>query len=126
MIGQFVAVAFGAALGAVGRYLIDQFVQARSDSVLPWGTFTVNVVGSLVFGFLVAGTVVGAVPGLVFIVMGAGLCGSLTTFSTFGFETLRLAESGARGYALLNVGLTLLAGLGAALLGWIVALALWG
>lgn len=126
MIAEFAAVCGGAALGAVGRYLTDRFVQDRSESPLPWGTFTVNTAGSLVFGFLAAGAAAGAVPPLVALAAGTGFCGALTTFSTFGFETLRLAESGARGYALLNVALTLAAGLGAALVGWTAALALWG
>lgn len=124
--GDLVAVACGAAVGAVGRYLVGRFVQARSGSVLPWGTFIVNTAGSLIFGFLVRGAVAGAVPGIVLLVLGAGLCGALTTFSTWSYETLRLAESGARGYALANVVLTLLVGSAAALVGWGAAWVLWG
>lgn len=125
MIAEFAVVAAGAAAGAVARYTIDQFVQRRSDSVLPWGTLTVNVVGSLVFGFLAAGTAAGAVPALAVLAVGTGLCGALTTFSTFSYETLRLAESGARAHALLNIAVTVLAGLGAAFLGWTAASAVW-
>jgi len=47
-------VALGAAIGAPARYLTDRTVQARHNSVFPWGTLTVNVVGSFILGFLVA------------------------------------------------------------------------
>ncbi|WP_159941772.1 MULTISPECIES: fluoride efflux transporter CrcB [unclassified Nocardiopsis] len=125
MTGEFAAVAAGAAVGAVLRYATDLFLRDRTDMVLPWGTLTVNAVGSLLLGFLAAGMSAGAVPGWAVLVAGTGLCGALTTFSTFGYETLRLAESGARAYALANVALTLVAGLGAAVLGWTAALAVW-
>jgi CrcB protein len=109
----------GGAAGALVRFLVDRAIAARVDAVLPWGTLAVNVAGSALLGVLAgAGT---ALPDPVSHVAGAGFCGALTTWSTFGYETVRLAESGARGYALLNVGLTIAAGLGAAALGWLVA-----
>ncbi|GHF36072.1 putative fluoride ion transporter CrcB 2 [Streptomyces mashuensis] len=100
----------GAMAGAPLRYLTDRAVQARHDSVFPWGTFVVNVVGCLVLGVLT-----GAAPGeRLRLLLGTGLCGALTTYSTFSYETLRLAEDGARGYAVLNVVASLVCGLGAA------------
>jgi CrcB protein len=118
-------VTLGAAVGAPLRYLTDRAVQARHDSLLPWGTLTVNVVGSLILGTLAGGATTGAVPGSVVALLGTGLCGALTTYSTFGYETLRLAQDGARWYAVLNVGISVVAGLGAAFLGWSLAAALW-
>jgi CrcB protein len=50
--------------------------------------------------------------------LGTGLCGALTTYSTFGYETFRLFEDGARLYALLNVGVSMVAGLGSAIIGY--------
>ncbi|WP_231640743.1 fluoride efflux transporter CrcB [Nocardiopsis sp. NRRL B-16309] len=120
------AVAAGSALGAVGRYLIDRFVQSLGPTVLPWGTFTVNTGGSLVLGLVVAAAASGALPGAATAALGTGFCGALTTFSTLSYETLRLAESGARGYAALNVVLTVMAGLAAASLGWWAGFALLG
>jgi fluoride exporter len=104
-------VALGGALGAPVRYLVDRAVQGRHDSVFPWGTFVVNVAGSLVLG-LVAG-----LSGAAFSLLGVGFCGALTTYSTFSYETLRLLEDGSRFYALTNVVATVLAGLGAMSLG---------
>jgi CrcB protein len=56
--------------------------------------------------------------------VGTGFCGALSTFSTFGYETLRLAQERARFYAVTNVAISLVAGLGAAALGWSVGAAL--
>lgn len=123
---SFLLVALGAAVGAPLRYLVDRAVQARHDSLFPWGTFAVNVAGSLIFGVLIGGATAGAVPGSLIALLGIGLCGALTTYSTFGFETVRLLEDGAGFYALLNVAASIVAGLGAAFCGVAVAEATWG
>jgi CrcB protein len=114
-------VALGAALGAPLRYLLDRGVQARHDSRFPWGTFVVNVVGSLVFGVLAGGLHAGAVSGGAFAALGVGLCGAFTTYSTFGYETLRLLQDGARLHAAANAAASVAAGLGAAAVGWAAA-----
>jgi CrcB protein len=113
-------VAAGAAVGAPLRYLLDRFVQARHDSLFPWGTLAVNVLGSLVLGVL-AGLPV--TPGLSSL-LGVGFCGALTTYSTFSYETLRLLQERTYLLATLNVGVSLVAGLGAAYVGITVAAAL--
>ncbi len=110
-------VALGAAVGAPLRYLTDRTIQARHDSVFPWGTLTVNVAGSVVLGFITGLPVAPAVAALV----GTGFCGALTTYSTFSYETLRLVQDGARFYALVNVVGSILAGLGAAYCGLLLA-----
>ncbi|MEW2609837.1 fluoride efflux transporter CrcB [Streptomyces sp. NPDC047880] len=108
---NWLLVVCGAMVGAPLRYLTDRAVQARHDSVFPWGTFTVNVGGSLILGLLT-----GAATHLQ-LLLGTGLCGALTTYSTFSYETLRLAETGARLQAALNVVLSVTAGLAAAFAG---------
>jgi len=120
-----VLVILGAAVGAPIRYLADRAVQARHDSVFPWGTFTVNVAGSFVLGLLIRGTALHAVPGSLNTLLGTGFCGALTTYSTFGYETVRLLEERVRAYALFNVAASVVAGLGAAFSGATVAAALW-
>lgn len=111
----------GAAVGAPLRYLTDRFVQARHDSTFPWGTLTANVVGSLALGVL---TGAAADPRL-HLLIGTGLCGALTTYSTFSYETLQLAGVGARLYALANLVLTLTCGLSAYYVGNVAAQAIW-
>ncbi|MEW2081020.1 fluoride efflux transporter CrcB [Streptomyces sp. NPDC005283] len=116
----------GAAIGAPLRYLTDRTVQAKHDTVFPWGTFTVNVVGCLVLGLVTGAVTVGAASSQVQLFVGTGLCGALTTYSTFSYETLRLAEDGARFFAAVNVAASVVAGLGAAFTGAAFAEALWG
>ncbi|RAG82875.1 fluoride efflux transporter CrcB [Streptacidiphilus pinicola] len=108
----------GGMLGAPLRYLTDRAMQARHDSVFPWGTFTVNVVGSFVLGAIAAGVARLGWPNDLALAVGTGVCGGLTTFSTFGYETVRLLTSGAVRYAALNVLGSLAAGLAAASAGW--------
>ncbi|MFI0895088.1 fluoride efflux transporter CrcB [Streptomyces sp. NPDC020983] len=116
----------GAAVGAPVRYLTDRAVQSRHDSVFPWGTFVVNTSGSLVLGTLTGAALAGAVSSHVQLLLGTGLCGALTTYSTFSYETLRLAEDGARAYAAGNALLSVAAGLGAAFAGVTLGTRLWG
>lgn len=120
------AVLAGGMLGAPARYAADRLIQARRDTVFPWGTFTVNVAGSAVVGFLLGAQARLGLPPVVFALLGTGLCGGLTTFSTFGYETLRLLEDGALGDAGLNVLSSLAAAILVAWLGFRLALALLG
>ncbi|MBE9373721.1 fluoride efflux transporter CrcB [Saccharopolyspora sp. HNM0983] len=110
-----VLVVLGAMVGAPLRYLVDRRVQSRYDSPFPWGTFSVNLGGSLVFGGLTGAAA--AIPGPVVALVGIGFCGALTTYSTFSFETLRLLEERSHCYAAMNVLISVLAGVGAAVLG---------
>ena len=83
-------VAIGAAIGAPLRYLADRAFNVGRP--LPWGTFGVNVVGSFVLALLVS-IPVGPVASQI---LGVGLCGALTTYSTFGLELMLLLRSRPR------------------------------
>ena len=107
-------VLLGAALGASLRYLTDRFVSARRPGEFPSGTIVVNVVGSVVLGALAGVATARAVPAGVSLLVGTGLCGALTTYSTFAYETVRLVERRRVAMATLNVGLTVLVGVAAA------------
>jgi CrcB protein len=110
-------VAGGAAVGAPLRYLTDRAVQSRHESSFPFGTLLVNLVASLVLG-LVTGATDLSPTGLALV--GTGFCGALSTYSTYSFETVRLAEGGQWRLAALNVGASIGLGLGAASLGlWV-------
>jgi CrcB protein len=106
-------VALGAMLGAPLRFYTDRAIQARHDALFPWGTLVVNVAGSLILGALAAA----AAPEPLRVAAGVGFCGALTTYSTFGHETIRLIEDGSGFYAITTVAANLIGGLGAALLG---------
>lgn len=116
-------VAAGAAVGAPARYLIDRAVQSRHDTVFPWGTLAVNVLASLVLGVLAGAASHTSADTAALI--GTGFCGALSTFSTFSYETMRLAQHYDRFYAITNAAISVIAGLGAAALGWTVGLALY-
>ncbi|MEV4559141.1 fluoride efflux transporter CrcB [Kitasatospora sp. NPDC049285] len=118
---NWLLVATGALLGAPLRYLTDRAVHSRVGYGFPWGTLTVNVLGCALLGLLVA-----EAPADVRLLLGTGLCGALTTYSTFSFETLRLAENGSRGAALANVAASLGGGLAAVYAGAALGRAIWG
>jgi CrcB protein len=104
----------GAVVGAPLRYLTDRAVQLRHDTVFPWGTLTVNVVGCLILGALTGAGLASPLLTL----LGTGFCGALTTYSTFSYETYKLVEQRAYFYAVTNVVVSVIAGLGAALVGY--------
>jgi fluoride exporter len=118
------AVLAGGMLGAPVRYLADRAFQGRHDSVFPWGTFTVNMAGSALVGFLLGAQRHLGLPPAAFALLATGFCGGLTTFSTFGYETLRLLEDGAIGEAGINVIGSLAVGVLLAWLGYRLAVAL--
>jgi CrcB protein len=112
------AVVLGAAIGAPLRYLTDLAVRRRHDSVFPWGTLIVNVAGSFLLGGIIGARTAFGGPDWWVVALGTGFCGALTTFSTFGFETLGLVEDGAVLLAGVNVVVSVLAGLIACSAGW--------
>lgn len=114
----------GAAVGAPTRWIVDQAVQARRDTVFPLGTLVINTTGSLILGAIVSAGVRGMLGSDTIALAGAGFCGGFTTFSTFSYETVRLAQDGSRGLAALNVALSLALGLIAATIGWFLIVAL--
>lgn len=123
---DYLVVGVGGAVGAPLRYLTDRFVQSRHDSLFPWGTLTVNVAGSALLGMLAGAALVGGESTDLGLLLGVGLCGALTTYSTLSFETARLIEQRARLIAATNVIGSVLAGVAAVTIGWAVASALAG
>lgn len=109
-------VAIGAAVGAPARYLTDRAIQSRHETVFPWGTLTVNVTASLILGIVTG--MAGHVSAVAVALVGTGLCGALSTFSTFSYETMQLVQERSGFYAAANVALSVTAGLGAAAFGW--------
>lgn len=101
---ETLAIAAGGALGALLRYWTSTAVHGRLGMAFPYGTLTVNILGSLLMGFLYIWLTdrFAAGPALrAFLVI--GLLGAFTTFSTFSMETLNLVEAGQPGKALANV-----------------------
>jgi len=117
-IQTIIAVASGGAIGATARMLINGFVNARIPHELPFGTLTVNLLGSFMIGILFAYFHLNThlSPHLKTFMI-TGMLGALTTYSTFAIESFFLLESGHYGHAFANMALNLfgtilMAGLG--------------
>jgi CrcB protein len=110
----WLAVAALGGAGAVLRFRIDGWVQRRTDSELPIGTLIVNVVGAFCLGLLTGLSVTGDA----LLLAGTATLGSFTTFSTWMLETERLGEDGEERLGLVNVVLSVCAGLAAVGAGW--------
>ena len=112
-------VAVGGALGAVLRYLIGNWL---STEQMPWGTLTVNLVGSLLLGSLMGAAASSeAISKEMVMFLGVGVLGAFTTLSTFSIDTINLWKDGRISTALLYAISTSVFGPLLALLGWIVA-----
>jgi len=116
------AIAGGGAVGAVLRYWISSGVYTLTGRGFPYGTLVVNVLGSLVMGFLYIWLLERMPSGVAmraFLLI--GLLGAFTTFSTFSVETLNLMEAGQIARAALNTLLSVVLCVGAAALGVMLA-----
>jgi CrcB protein len=111
----YLYVALGAVFGAPLRYVVHRFVEGRHENWLPWGTFAVNVVGSLVVGVLVGSQPFASGLSAALVV---GFCGSFTTYSALAYDTVHLLREGLPARAVGYLLLTVVAGTAAAAGGW--------
>lgn len=118
---HILAVALGGAVGAVGRYAVSYAVSQHAPSAFPWGTLTVNLIGSLILGFLTGLVAESLVSPRARAFVGVGFLGSFTTFSTFAMETLTLIRQGEWIRAVGNLTVTNLVGIAAAAAGLLAA-----
>ncbi|HEY6626561.1 MAG TPA: fluoride efflux transporter CrcB [Ignavibacteriaceae bacterium] len=110
----YLIVAFGSGIGGMLRYYISDLVQKNSASLFPYGTLTVNVVGSFLLGLILFYLdSLKLISSEITLFLTIGLCGGLTTFSTFSYETVKLIQDSqyliAGTNILLNVFVTILA-----------------
>ena len=87
-------VGVGGAIGAIARYLLGGWIQTASGSAFPWGTFSVNVSGSFLFGLAIVLLPAMAATAEARQLITVGFLGSFTTFSTFSYEALALLREG--------------------------------
>lgn len=115
---KLLAVGCGGFLGAISRYQVSSWLARQFGNTFPWGTLLVNVLGCLLMGSLmqVAQQREWFTPNLRLLLQ-VGYLGSLTTFSTYSYETISLLERGQMGRALLSMILNLALGLAAVLVG---------
>jgi CrcB protein len=119
-------VAVGGAIGSMARLWLGVKVTLLTGLAFPWGTILVNIIGSLVIGFVATltgpnGRVAVPVNAQAFVMV--GLCGGFTTFSAFSLQTLELARDGRLVYAGANIMLSVVLCLTAVAIGhWLAAL----
>ena len=113
----------GGGIGAVCRYLLGQAIAQRVSTIFPWGTWTINVTGCLILGCFgtLAVTKATVIPPELRLAVAVGFVGAYTTFSTFGFETIKLLQDGAWLIAGAYVASSLVVGLLAVYAGVVLA-----
>lgn len=114
----FLAIAAAGGVGAAARFVIDGVIRSRFGGAAPWGTAVINVSGSLLLGFVTALALGGVVDESWRLVLGGGLLGGYTTFSTASIETVRLLHDGRTRVGIVNAVGVLVAAVLAALLGY--------
>jgi len=117
MLSSILTVAAGGAVGAVLRYGVSGISRNLFGESFPYGTLLVNVIGCLVLGIL-GGYGITKLPSTAQLFVITGLLGSLTTFSTFGWESTQLMLNSKPLLAGMNIAVNMVIGIGAAILGY--------
>ena len=112
MIRNILLVALGGAVGSVCRYLLSGLNMAS----WPWGTFAVNILGSLIIGLLVGLVSKGIISPEMKLLLVTGFCGGFTTFSTFANESFGMMKAGDVLITAIYIGASIVVGI----------LAVWG
>lgn len=112
-VGTALALGLLGGVGALARFLLDGAIAVRLGRDFPYGTLAVNLSGALLLGVLAGAVSSDATTRL----LGTGLLGAYTTFSTWALESHRLAEEGEGGLGALNFLVSLLLGIAAAWIG---------
>ena len=122
MLKSIFIVGIGSFIGGTIRYIISTLMKSPSNTFLPWGTLTVNLLGCFLIGIiyaLFAKHTNTASP--LFLLLTTGFCGGFTTFSTFANEGLQMLQNGNIGGFITYILLSLIAGLALVALGyWII------
>jgi len=118
--GLFISVGIGGFIGAILRFTLSGWVQKATVSTFPFGTLSVNILGSFIIGFLFfyfQHINLSPTQKALFI---TGLLGALTTFSTFSLDTVLLMQNELYTKAISNVILNMVFSIGGTFLGmWV-------
>lgn len=118
---KLIYIGFGGFLGAISRYSISKWVETRWESVFPYGTLAVNMIGSFLLGLIMTIFLEkGITHPYLRVAITTGFLGALTTFSTFGYETMMLLEDKEVLFAGVNILANLILGLISVMIGIII------
>lgn len=111
----------GGFLGSIARYLVQNWINQSTQSTFPWGTFFVNVLGSLLIGMIYAlSEKMGVFSHHVRLFFAIGFCGGFTTFSSFANEHLTLINNHQIFQSLIYSGLSIIVGIVMVWLGYVI------
>jgi fluoride exporter len=114
-VSSFLLVGIGGFFGSIARFVTSRSIDAKLNSIFPYGTFAVNIIGSFLVGFVIAWASKKIDGGEnIRLLFATGFCGGFTTFSAFAFENLNLVQQRAPGTAILYISVSLIAGVLAA------------
>lgn len=108
MIRNLLFVALGGAFGSMGRYLISKWFEG---TVFPWGTLTVNIVGSLLIGLFTGLVSRDILSPEIKLLLVTGFCGGFTTFSTFAGESFSMMKAGDALLSAIYIGASVAVGI---------------
>jgi CrcB protein len=120
MLQSIIAVGVGGFFGSILRYLISHYINISTHSTFPFGTLTVNVVGSLLIGIIIAAALEGDLDKSMRLLLATGFCGGFTTFSSFSYEFFSLLQHEQTGYAFLYATASFVLGLAFVWLGFLL------
>ncbi len=122
---MIIAVGMGGFIGAISRFSLSSGIQRIMGASFPYGTLSVNVIGSFLIGFFVLYFEQTLSPNQKLFVV-TGLLGALTTFSTFSLETVQLLQENLYVKALSNISLNILLCIFATVLGMMLFRKIYG
>jgi CrcB protein len=120
MLKNILLIGAGGFAGSVVRYLLSRTVELRVFTSFPLGTFAVNVIGCFIIGLLYGLTIKGTASPEIRFLLATGFCGGFTTFSSFSLESLTLLQDGQLWFTFLYMAGSLLAGLAAVWIGFLI------
>ncbi len=109
---KLLVIGIGGFLGSILRYAVGKSIDGKLNASFPWGTLTVNVIGSFIIGFVYVLAIrkVGITENWRLFI-GAGFCGGFTTFSAFAWENVNLLDQKLIGTSLLYIISSIMLGL---------------
>jgi CrcB protein len=118
MLQSILVVGVGGFVGSIFRYLISHYINISAQSTFPFGTLTVNIVGSFLIGIIIAAALEGNLSKSMRLLLATGFCGGFTTFSSFSYEFFSLLQHEQIGYAFLYATASFVLGLAFVWLGF--------